>query len=142
MLRKTKNIAIGYSLSLIWLFFVSYLFNILGYQEIIEESEEIDSFYYYVFILLIWAPIWEEALYRYGPLTIAKNIGNQYVMPIAIMSSCIFGWGHGDSHEGVLLQGVIGLIFSIVYIKNNFCYFSSVLLHSLYNTTLLVMENI
>jgi membrane protease YdiL (CAAX protease family) len=139
---KIKNIIIGYFLCLIWIIFISYLYNILGHYEIIEESEQSDSFYYSIFLVCIWAPIWEEALYRYGPLTIAKNIDNQHVIPVAIIASCIFGWGHGESHEGVLVQGVLGLIFSIVYIKNNFCYFSSVLLHSLYNTTLVILENI
>jgi membrane protease YdiL (CAAX protease family) len=139
MWKKIKNIIFGYILSLIWILFVSYLYIILGHEEVIEESSSTDSFYYFIFLSCIWAPIWEEALYRYGPITIAKSIGNQYVMPIVIMSSCLFGWGHGECHEGVLVQGVIGLILCSVYIKNNYSYLSSVILHSLYNLTLLFL---
>jgi membrane protease YdiL (CAAX protease family) len=139
MLKKIKNIIFGYILSLIWISFVSYLYTVLGYEEIIEESESNDSFYYFVFISCIWAPIWEEALYRYGPITIAKTIGNQHIMPVVIITSCLFGWGHGQCHEGVLVQGILGLILSIVYIRNNYSYLSSVILHSLYNLTLLFL---
>jgi membrane protease YdiL (CAAX protease family) len=139
MWKKIKNIIFGYVLSLIWILFISYLYIILGHQEIVEESTLTDSFYYFIFIACVWAPLWEEALYRYGPITIAKNIGNQYVIPIVIMSSCLFGWAHGESHEGVLVQGVLGLILSMVYIRNNYSYLSSVILHSLYNLTVLFL---
>lgn len=140
MWKKIKNIIFGYVLCLVWILIVDYFFSQIGYFPVEEESEQSDSFYYIVFMLCIWAPLWEEALYRYGPITIAKSIGNQYVMPVVIMSSCIFGWGHGESHDGVLIQGVLGFIFSIVYIKNNYSYLSSVFLHSWYNLTLLILS--
>lgn len=139
--EKIRNIIYGYFLCIVWFIIVSYFYSLIGEYGAEEEPGESGSFYYLVFISCIWAPIWEEAMYRYGPITVAKLLGNQYIMPFVIMSSCIFGWGHGESHDGVFIQGVLGLIFSMVYIKNNFSYISSVIVHSIYNCSLLFVDN-
>jgi hypothetical protein len=52
MWKKIKNIIFGYILSLIWILFVSYLYIILGHEEVIEESSSTDSFYYFIFLLI------------------------------------------------------------------------------------------
>ena len=126
----------GYALCILWLVFISILqVYVFGYPDV--EYSINQSWPYIIFFYVIWAPLWEEALYRYAPLTIAKHLGPQFITPVAIGSSCIFGWGHTNSAEGVLLQGVLGFILSWVYLKSRFSYISSVITHALYNTTVL-----
>jgi len=89
---------------------------------------------YEVFFTWLFAPIWEEVLYRYFPLFIARKLGKEYIFPAVVVSAILFGWGHeGGSHEGVLLQGMLGLVFSWAYIKTGYKLYVPILIHILYN---------
>lgn len=77
----------------------------------------------------IAAPFWEEAVYRMLPISVAKKLGQETIIPVVLASSVIFGLGHG--YLGLFLQGVIGLGLCYTYLKHG--YFSSVALHALYN---------
>lgn len=112
--------------------------GLLGSGSITVENDNspivYEPFLYSTFFSCIFAPIWEEAAFRYAPIKIAQNAGNQYVMPVIVLSSCTFGWGHGDCIEGVFLQGGLGFIFSFVYLQGG--YKASLIVHILYNTLL------
>jgi len=92
---------------------------------------------------IIFAPIWEEFVYRWAPITFVltffirgrgPSISNKSLWPVIIISSYIFGWGHeGNGIENLLLQGVGGIFMSILYIRtNNIKY--SILFHMIWNT--------
>lgn len=139
-MKKIKYIFLGYTFCIIWAFIAEAIIGYLGYPYPEGEGIVVTPAWL-IFYACIFAPIWEEALYRYGPITIAKNMGREYILPVVIMSSIIFGWQHYQNPESVLLQGMLGLFFSFTYIKAGYSYLSSVIVHSLYNLTILILEN-
>lgn len=92
------------------------------------------------FFACIFAPLWEEAVFRHFALTLVKGSSNfkKNIVPIVILTSCIFGYLHG-SIINMLIQGVAGLVLSAVYIRNGFSYWSSVSLHALWNFFLMYL---
>lgn len=82
----------------------------------------------------ILAPLWEEVVFRVLPIQILKKTNTlDSLGPYVIVAcSAIFGVIHGGD-ENVFIQGVLGLLFSYVYIKNDFSYKSAVLCHMLWN---------
>lgn len=85
------------------------------------------------FLACIFAPVWEEALFRYFPLSMAKASKNRaaVLLPIVVASSILFGLAHG-SIINILIQGVSGFILAWVALKNN-DYWSSVIAHAIWN---------
>jgi len=127
----------AFSVSILWLFLI------------IKGLKAVTSFSPYggysltpigiFFFSCIFAPLWEELAFRHAPLLIAKRFskpGRDVTWPIIIISSVIFGWGHGSGPISLLIQGVGGLLFSWVYLKNNYSYWSSTFLHFLWNFSL------
>jgi membrane protease YdiL (CAAX protease family) len=98
-----------------------------GFQ--LENGENV-NFYGIFFLACIFAPLWEEAVFRYFPIRWAYSMGNM-LTPMLVMSSMIFGLMHG-SILNILFQGVGGLIISWVYLKNG-SYWWAVLSHALWN---------
>lgn len=101
-----------------------------------------------LFFSCICAPIFEELIFRHIPLQTAKLIydpstakGLKLTMLTVMMSSFIFGWGHGHGWNSVLIQGVCGVVFSYIYLKNNYSYWSAVLAHSIYNLIWTLVES-
>ncbi|PCI28496.1 hypothetical protein COB55_03800 [Candidatus Wolfebacteria bacterium] len=87
-----------------------------------------------IFFAIIFAPLWEELLFRFFPLEIYKSIGDKrLLLPIVFASSIIFGWLHGGV-VNILIQGVSGLTMSWVYINHNGGYWAGVLSHAFWNT--------
>lgn len=93
------------------------------------------------FFACILAPLWEEAAFRHAPLQLVKKFKDRLQMdltvPVVILSSAIFGWGHGAGPISIMIQGIGGLAFSWLYISNNYNYWSSVVLHFLWNFSIL-----
>ena len=87
-----------------------------------------------IFYACIMAPLWEELAFRVIPISIAKKFGEQFIIPVVLLSTLLFGWGHGNGTNSLLIQGVGGLILSIVYIKTNYNYWCAVALHAAWNT--------
>lgn len=102
-------------------------------------------FKYYDFLTEnIQAPIWEELQYRLIPIEAAIIIGanflkeenrdNLLILTI-LFSSLLFGFNHYGVTT-VYVQGVHGLLFSLLYLlngKGKKGYFSIVLVHALIN---------
>lgn len=113
--------------NMLWLLgmvkFLTYI-NEVGY-----EDARIPAFFY----ACIMAPLWEELAFRVIPISIARKFGEQFIIPVVILSSLIFGWGHGNGTNSLLIQGVGGLLLSVVYIKTNYNYWCSVAMHFAWN---------
>lgn len=136
---KIKNITFAFVINVVWvLILMSFLRN-LNTADLLMQVDEPEFVF---FMACIWAPIWEEVAFRWFPITIAnkfdKKFGMGLLWPLVIVSSLIFGWGHGNENWpapiAILVQGVGGLIMSILYIKNNNSLVSSMVLHSMWNT--------
>jgi membrane protease YdiL (CAAX protease family) len=143
---KIRNIGFVFALELIYLSIIVFLLKQLDPFDLytlmhqyslphVIDANAIGIF----FFACIWAPLWEEAAFRYAPITIAKNFGPQFLFPVIIISSVLFGWGHGSGPVSLLIQGVGGFLFSLLYIKNGFSYKSSVTAHFLWNLSLMFL---
>lgn len=132
-MRKINILILGLTLSLLWVSIASSILSFLGYSEIEVSEYTEEPFWYSAFFSCIWAPIWEELTYRWVPVQIAKREFPKLLLPLIVLSSALFGWGHGECQEGVFIQGVLGLIFTWVYLKtDNILY--CILLHCIYNS--------
>lgn len=79
------------------------------------------------------APLWEELAFRHGPLLFARTIAEKAVLPMVLITSAWFGIMHNNGTNSILLQGVVGATFALVYLKNGFNYWSAVILHFIWN---------
>lgn len=96
----------------------------------------------FIFMALIFAPFVEEAVFRYFPLTFAIDCDKRKLRAVLIVVCGIFfGLAHGHAFN-VFIQGVVGYILGLLYVKNHRsqigAYFSCVALHSMYNFTVLM----
>lgn len=91
---------------------------------------------FFIFACII-APLWEELMYRHVPIQISNKItkasGQSFEWPIILLSSCIFGLSHNNGAYNIPLQGVCGLVLSLVYIHTGYKYWSSVIVHASWN---------
>lgn len=132
---KLKNIIfgallyIGWSSIIVWVYetYLPEVFNVP------QESYIPHSLTYTFINMCIWAPFFEEVIYRL-PLSVAKSFKIKgLVMYTVIISSVMFGQDHWGGQWTVPMQGVLGLLFCWVYIKNGYSYLSTVLMHFLIN---------
>lgn len=140
VLDKIKNICLVYVFKAIWYSLVT-----LGISFIFPSSGSpfsIDSTPIFITIIfgIILTPLWEELAFRYIPITFAKLLGQAFILPTIFLSSLMFGFGHPGGMIALLLQGVGGFIYSILYIRNNYSYWSTVTAHAMWNiTTMLIL---
>jgi hypothetical protein len=150
-LQKAANVALGFVIDLIWVPIILLVIKLLD----VSPTEVLPSFFFQFeesphllfFLAVICAPLWEEAAFRYAPYKIAQafgkhvnpELGRALLIPIMIIATALFGWGHGYGIYSLLVQGVGGFIISCVYIKNGYSYWSSVALHALWNGSLMLL---
>ena len=131
MIRKLTVILAGFSVIVLWLILVSYILQHL--QNSLGEWNRVGNFV----SVVIFAPLWEELVYRHAALQIAKKLNKSlkknFIPSVIIISSAAFGWGHGEGQVSLLLQGMYGVVLCYVYIENGFSYWSSVTVHALLN---------
>jgi hypothetical protein len=140
-LGKLRNIGLAFTICLFWVAFIEWFITTIyhigspyGSQLVpFEPPSKLHEF----FFACIVAPLWEELAFRHAPLQIGKRLsttfGTEVVIPMVYISSAIFGWAHGQGAVSILIQGVMGFIFALVYLKNGYSYKSSVLLHAMWN---------
>lgn len=129
---KVRNIIIAFILLFVWINIMYHLLQKVRNPELFSFTSP--SIWYNLLTCCILAPLWEELVFRVAPISIAKSAGKQYIFPTIIISSFIFGSLHLNSPHPILFQGVMGFVFSLVYIKNNYSYWSAVVLHSMWNS--------
>lgn len=138
---KVANILVAFMVLALWIktmhLFEGWLFS----TELISQL----FFYQYqhpqlinIYLFCIAAPIGEEVVFRHFPLQVLKSVKKpDLYWPVILMTSVIFGWLH-QGHLNILIQGMIGLVCSVLYIKNNHCLLSAIALHSLWNLSILL----
>lgn len=89
------------------------------------------------FLACIMAPLWEESIFRYFSIRFAQFCDALIkrawmLLPMVLLSSIVFGILHGTVFN-ILFQGVGGLIFCWLYLKNNNSFWSVVAAHGLWN---------
>lgn len=121
---KIKTLFSIFGLNLIWIVFIVTFIDKVVYVNPIMVT---------FFMSCIFAPLWEELLFRYVPIQIvnASNNASKLMLPVVIGSSILFGLAHGGPLN-ILTQGVGGLFLSYLYIKYE-SYWLNVLSHALWN---------
>lgn len=102
--EKAKNVAIAFVLNLIWIQVVMLFGQWLYGADINYGISTIFQFDFErnlrleIFSACIFAPIVEEAIFRFAPMRISDALGRDFFLPIAIISQVIFGAyaSHGD----------------------------------------------
>jgi len=139
--EKASNIVIALGVGLIVILTFDFIFKvILGDMSPLPHfSKEIPPFPL-IFTALITAPIFEEMIFRYAPLELLKStqIFRENKWLIVFLIGILFGWLHGNYYN-VYCQGVMGVAFGWVYIKNQMSYISAVVAHSLYNFLVIIL---
>lgn len=145
MTKRTRKTLLYICAAFTFMFFWVTLMEYLKIHLFFKEKEDNPLFKFFggylertpfsqFFFPIVLAPLWEEAVFRYGPLMLAKRINKRAVWPVVIITSLWFGWMHaGQNVLYVLEQGVMGFALAFVLIKSKYRYWSSVLLHALYN---------
>jgi membrane protease YdiL (CAAX protease family) len=128
---KVINVLLAFVAILIWMIFANSLIDELAYGQIILSDR------YFFFFSCIFAPLWEELVFRKGILDTGRCGSTQNMISLMIISSAIFGWLHGYGAESIMKQGVMGLIFAWLYLKNGYSYWSTVIVHSAWNILVL-----
>lgn len=91
---------------------------------------------YDFFLACVIAPLAEEIMFRHIPLQIMKRMKDKsIVINVMLFISVIFAYCH-NMGLSVPIQGVMGFVMCVVYIKNGFNYWSSVTLHFMWNFAL------
>jgi membrane protease YdiL (CAAX protease family) len=143
LLDKAKNITFVLVICLIWVTLVSRFLQWLTNTTWLDMH--VTNIPYYLIFSCILAPIFEELFFRFIPLEmhrlVTKNSSQAVQLKsqwlVVLFTSLLFGWAHRNGFTSILIQGVCGLGFAYVYIRNGYSYISSVLLHSFWNLTCL-----
>jgi len=160
-LRHVRNIFAAYGISVLWVVIVVNILQALLAPAVAEPSIPVlsvmfawlDSFPTLaaavkaspglsVFMAVVFAPFVEEALFRMLPLTLVQTSRPQVVRAVVIaVCAIIFGWAHG-SPLNVFIQGFVGLMLGWLYLKNATSqwasYISCVMVHAMYNLTVII----
>jgi membrane protease YdiL (CAAX protease family) len=134
LLHRIGNIIFAYSFIMSWIWMTYTLVNRWVPMQVDEPNH-----YFSLFMTVIWAPLWEEAVFRHAAIQLARKIDEAVIFPVCLISSAIFGLGHRFGAISILMQGVAGLALCWVYIKNGYSYISSVIVHFLWNFTVCML---
>lgn len=127
---RIKNIFLAFVFLFVWVGIASFIYSYVYGGSLAQEIDFKSALLGGCMI----TPLWEELYYRFVPISIGKALGQAFILPAVVLSSISFGFAHGNPPlYHLLVQGVMGVVFSWVYIKNRYSYWSSVLLHSLWN---------
>ncbi len=110
-----------------------------------------------LFSSVVFAPLFEEAIFRMLPLSLALVLagllhdkfahhGRNLIRAVLFVVCClIFGLAHG-SVLNIFIQGVVGLVLGRLYLRhsdNQFkAYAACVMVHAMYNFTVFASANI
>lgn len=134
-MNVVKLFLLTWVIHLTWFVVVGFILFLSGaeFSQHVASSNEFTN----SFLLIPFTAIAEEVLFRWGPMVVLVfsltfffrnrrltkeqffNLERYFLLVLVILSSIIFGWVHGNIFN-VLLQGVSGVIFYIIYLR---CYF-------------------
>jgi membrane protease YdiL (CAAX protease family) len=137
---KLANVAIAFTVMIAWVFGIDFIMSSITPN----SYEEANGIVWTFFTAVVVAPLWEELAFRVIPIRVATQLdlklGTKLLWPIIGLSSIMFGLGHDSFWPfHLLFQGAMGVVFSYLYIKNNYSYWPNVLLHAMWNFFVIFM---
>jgi len=148
--QKVHTLAMAFLVNILWLagvlFFLSKCYTVgFAVSQVHAMPFGADQFFRTVetplgqfFFAVIFAPIWEEAVFRYAPLKIIGSVNQSLTWPIVVITSIVFGLLHGGVNN-ILIQGFGGFVLAYVFIKNGWDYKWSVAYHALWNLSVVYL---
>lgn len=131
-LTSAKTVFASLASFLVYTIGMSFIFFHLGDFNYFLQFKLTTNFLWINFInMVILAPLWEEAVFRYAPMEIAKGIPSRFTIPIIILSSFVFAWLHGAAMFSIIHQGIFGLVQCFIYLKRG--YWTCVANHAVWN---------
>lgn len=119
--NKLKNILLAFFIYALYIFLYSKFMEFMWAEGVIG-----------IVSTIVIAPVVEEIIFRAAPIGLVKD-KPALMFPTIILSSALFGYLHFGPVSW-LVQGIMGFILSLIYIKNNYSYWSVVALHALWNS--------
>lgn len=128
-----KVLLLAYVFSFVWKFLAILLFKSLGWEFSQHVYRGIPASSNSLFDACILAPF-EELIFRWAPMLVLSfvmmwlyrtmkiskeqffNIEKYAILILAIVTSVVFGWVHGN-FLNVFIQGVGGLVIMLVYLR-------------------------
>jgi len=97
-----------------------------------------------LFMVLVFAPVIEEAIFRLLPLTIVQLVRKPQLTRAVLIVVCGIAFGLAHGHPlNVFIQGFAGLMLGHLYLKNArsqlSSYLSCVAVHAMYNLTVIMV---
>lgn len=131
-LGKSITILVGFALLVIY---TSIITQMLGLVDMWHPEPTIinsaKTFTQQIIISCFISPAWEELFFRYSMLSLAALAGPKATWPAVIFSSVLFALGHRYGPIGVVLHGVMGVVFSLTYLRSGL--WAAIILHILWN---------
>ena len=94
-----------------------------------------------LFMTLVFAPVVEEAMFRFLPLTVFGQDPEKRLAAIIVICGVFFGLAHGHPLK-VFIQGFFGMMLGFLYVRNKNSmltgYLSCVVVHFMYNYTVIM----
>ncbi len=140
--QKFKNLLYIFALNIIWLGIIFSFFSWLQPESDMRsllDLPPLQRVMYNPAAVFFWsclfAPFWEELVFRYFPAKLAKAIDpdnrHRLMTAVIIFSSIIFGLCHSNGVASILVQGVGGAMIFWIYRKNGLGW--AMLSHALWN---------
>src|SRR6478735_5726991 len=122
--EKGMHIVIALCVSLLVIFMFDFVFKIvLGEMSPLPHFNKEIPPIQFVFTAMVIAPLGEEMVFRMAPIELLKTtqIFKENKWIIIFLIGILFGWSHG-SYYNVFCQGVAGVAFGWIYVKNQMSY--------------------
>lgn len=111
--------------------------NLLDFLSGITGSTGYHGGWGYTLFLLLIAPIGEELLFRYFPLTLSRKFTS--VPALCICSGILFAWMHGAGLVGFVHYLLGGAVLALLFLKTGKLW-HCILAHMLYNAATLIQQ--
>lgn len=139
---KIANFFVAFMFLVLWVKLVFVLYRWMFAREFTMYGQLVYDYSHKalvnVYMFCIAAPVGEEIVFRHLPIQVLKATKKpDLYWPLILFTSVIFAWLHIGEFN-LLIQGVIGLSASILYIKNNYSLISAIALHSAWNLCVLL----
>ena len=106
----------GVFVNLVWASATVAVMTVMGIEVTPVAGEDI--FGSWRQLALMWPPVGLEELLFRAPLAIPVAFGlERGLAPLVVALSMLFGWAHGGGIPHIIVQGGVGLVLSLIFLK-------------------------
>ena len=139
-MEKWKNFALAFGVAVLWVIIMHELYMLLYPPTFPSLPPPVITSYSFLRFLqiFVWgcvfAPVIEDVIFRWTPINLMESLkwSKDSILYGVIITSALFGWYHAMDYYHIIIQGVVGVILSWLYIKNK-SLLMNILFHTVYN---------